>query len=56
MWVRYCKQRNLDKFVHFLKCASEIRPPVYIQSLPVAMKISNEITIEINSDDDFVNV
>ena len=27
MWTRFCKQRNLDKFVHFFKCVSEVRPP-----------------------------
>ena len=27
MWDRFCKQRKLDKFVHFLRCAAEIRPP-----------------------------
>ena len=27
LWHRYCKQRKLDMFVKFLKCAAEIRPP-----------------------------
>ena len=38
MWTRYCKQQNLDKFVQFLKCVAEIRPPTYIQKLPKATK------------------
>ena len=33
MWHRYCKQRKLDVFKHFLKCAAEVRPPVQ-KSLP----------------------
>ena len=37
MWSRYCKQRNLDKFLHFLRCVSEIRPPSYKQSLPTGV-------------------
>jgi len=36
MWVHYCKQRKLDKFMHFLKCAAEIRPSTYVQKLPFA--------------------
>ena len=36
MWVRFCKQRKLDKFMHFLKCAAEIRPSTYVQKLPFA--------------------
>ena len=27
-WTRYCKQRNLDMFIHFLRSASEVHPPV----------------------------
>ena len=27
-WHRYSKQRKLDMFIHFLKCAAEIHPPV----------------------------
>ena len=26
MWTQYCKQRKLDKFIHFLSCTAEIRP------------------------------
>jgi len=37
MWSRYCKQRNLDKFLHVLRCVSEIRPPSYKQSLPTGV-------------------
>ena len=39
MWDRYCKQRKLDKFVHFLRCAAEIRPPNHRVDfkLPVAI-------------------
>ena len=54
MWARYCKQRNLDKFVQFLKCAAEIRTPTYIQKLPKATKKSNHVQNPSNSDDDFV--
>ena len=28
LWHRYCKQRKLDMFIKFLKCVSDIRPPV----------------------------
>ena len=27
-WTRYCKQRNLDMFVHFLRSAAEVHPPI----------------------------
>ena len=33
MWHRYAKQRNLDMFLFFLKCASEMNPPT-ISKLP----------------------
>ena len=33
MWHRYAKQRKLDMFLFFLKCASEIYPPT-ISNLP----------------------
>ena len=29
MWDRYCRERKLDRFIHFLRWAAEIRPPVY---------------------------
>ena len=35
LWFRYCKQRNLDVFVHILKCISEKRPFLQIR-LPIA--------------------
>ena len=28
LWHRYCKQRKLDMFIKFLKCAAELLPPV----------------------------
>ena len=28
LWHRFCKQRKLDMFIKFLKCASEVHPPV----------------------------
>ena len=28
LWTRYCKQRRLDMFTHFLKCAAELHPPL----------------------------
>ena len=34
-WYRYCKQRKLDMFLHFLKCAAEIHQPV-VNVLPDA--------------------
>ena len=34
MWHRYAKQRNLDMFLFFLKCASEIYP-LAISKLPI---------------------
>ena len=43
MWTRYCKQRKLDLFVHFLRCVADIRPPSYIQSLPNAKLVSSII-------------
>jgi len=33
MWTRYCKQRKLDLFVHFLRCVADIRPPSYLNFL-----------------------
>ena len=33
LWTRYCKQRRLDMFTHFLKCAAEVHPPL-TNSLP----------------------
>jgi len=57
MWVRYCKQRKLDKFIYFLKCAAEIRPPTYFQKLPIAENICSHTTNNENiHDDDFVEV
>ena len=52
MWWRYCKQRNLDVFVHFLKCAAEIRPPSYFSKLPIATVSSAKKASE--SDEDFM--
>ena len=53
MWTRYCKQRKLDVFIHFLKSAAEVRPPSHFSKLPVAnMKIAEKAT-KVNSDDDF---
>ena len=34
-WYRYCKQRKIDMFIHFLKCAGELHPPV-VNILPAA--------------------
>ena len=35
LWHRYCKQRNLDMFIHILSCFSEKRP--FVKSdLPIA--------------------
>ena len=28
LWTRYCKQRRLDMFMHILKCAAELHPPI----------------------------
>ena len=57
MWVQYCKQRKLDKFLHFLKCTAEIRRPSYIQKLPVAQNSdSHKLNREKNHDDDFVEI
>ena len=56
MWTRYCKQQNLDKFVHVLKCVAEIRPPTYIQKLPKSTKKSYQVQNPTNSDDDFVDI
>jgi hypothetical protein len=57
MWVRYCKQRRLDKFIHFLKCAAEIRPPTYLQKLPIAENVCSHTTNNENiHDDDFVEI
>ena len=59
MWTRYCKQRKLDLFVHFLSCVADIRPPTYIQSLPIAKLVSSSIKNTESekgkcSDDDFM--
>ena len=56
MWTRYCKQQNLDRFVQFLKCVAEIRPPTYIQKLPKATKKSYQVQNPTNSDDDLVDI
>ena len=56
MWTRYCTQRKLDVFVHFLKSAAEVRPPSHFSKLPIA-DMDPEIvtkTTSINSDEDFV--
>jgi hypothetical protein len=53
MWTRFCKQRELDVFVQFLKSAAEVRPPSHFSKLPIAdMKILTTTT-KVNSDEDF---
>ena len=53
MWTRFCKQRELDVFVQFLKSAAEVRPPSHFSKLPIAdMKILTTTTT-VNSDEDF---
>ena len=61
LWYRYCKQRNLDLFIHMLKSISEKRPFI-IQALPNAQIAVNTVSrskigtkenaIEIKEDDD----
>ena len=52
MWLRYCKQRNLDLFIHMLECIAEIdAPEVFV--LPSASM--NEVRLDENlSDIDFM--
>ena len=56
MWTRFCKQRNLDKFVHFFKCVSEVRPPLcnHMISIGNIQHSINDLKEEKVSDDDFV--
>ena len=35
MWDRNCREMKKDKFIHFLRCAAEIRPPNYKCELQV---------------------
>ena len=39
LWIRYCKQRKLDMFVHFLKSAAEMYPPV-VNEMPNAVMVA----------------
>ena len=39
LWTRYCKQRKLDMFVHFLKSAAELHPPV-VNELPNGIMVA----------------
>ena len=46
MWDRYTRQRKLDPFIHFMKCAAEMRPPLYkkeYQLGPVTMIKTNPL-------------
>ena len=53
MWDRYTCQIKLDPFIHFMKCAAEMRPPLYkkeYQLGPVTMIKTN--TLITPEDDD----
>ena len=52
LWHRYCKQRKLDFFMHFLKCAAEIHPIMQV-NLPTAVCTSINVSAT-NNDDDFM--
>ena len=52
LWHRYCKQRKLDFFMHFLKCAAEIHPIMQV-TLPTAVCMSINVSAT-NNDDDFM--
>ena len=54
MWWRYSRQRDLDLFVHFLKCAAEIRPPSHFSKLPFATAQTLNERKNSNSDEDFL--
>ena len=54
MWTRYAKQRGLDKFIHFLKSAADVRPPSHFSMLPNATMVTRPIRTEQKSDDDFL--
>ena len=41
LWHRYCKQRRLDLFIHFLKCCAQIHPPKQF-SLPSAAMMKTQ--------------
>ena len=53
MWTRFCSQRKLDVFVHFLKSAAEVRPPSHFSRLPTADMKTLIKAITVNSDEDF---
>ena len=53
MWTRFCNQRKLDVFVHFLKSAAEVRPPSHFSRLPTADMKTLIKAITVNSDEDF---
>ena len=53
MWTRFCSQRKLDVFVHFLKRVAKVRPPSHLSRLPTADMKTLVKAITVNSDEDF---
>ena len=56
MWDRNCRQLKKDKFLHFLRCAAEIRPPSYKLELQTCLGSMTRISTPMNNndeDDDF---
>ena len=55
MWDRNCREMKKDKFIHFLRCATEIRPPNYKCELQVKPVVISTILKKNgnDSDDDF---
>ena len=55
MWWRDCRQRNFDVFIQFLKCAAEIRPPLYYSKLPSAIAQTRNEIKDSQFDEDFLH-
>ena len=55
LWLRYTKQRKLDKFVHYLACVKEKRPFKQFR-LPQAQMCTHAARKESNSGDNAIVV
>ena len=56
MWDRNCRQLKHDKFLHFLRCAAEVRPPSYKFEFQLPQATMSRIAQKTgNEDDDFIS-
>ena len=56
MWDRNCRQLKHDKFLHFLRCAAEVRPPSYKVEFQLPRATMSRIAQKTdNEDDDFIS-